>query len=128
MKFDRKGVFITRCRSRARKQGCRACRRITELGVKCEKSLIQRVRSGASIEELKQTIRDHGWYCRKCVRKWKGTAAVSANLRDQFPPGPEGEKLYNRHRYEVAKPEMEKVGYKVTWDEEAGDFTCRLTV
>jgi len=95
MKFDRKQQYVAKVRARARKHGCRKCKRVIELGITGDESLNQMMRRGASIREIKTAIRTRGWYCRKCVRKSKGTTAA-ATLRDQYDmTDPEQEKAYH---------------------------------
>ena len=125
MNFMRRGVWITRCRTRAKRIGCVGCQKTgAELGTKGEMSLTSMQRSGASIADLKAAIRESGWWCRKCVRQHKGTAATTTNLRDQFTPGPSGDLEFQRYRYKTLKDEMTALGYEVTWDEAAGRMRC----
>lgn len=124
MTFDRINEFCARARKRANKKGCTGCSRVAQLGIKTERSLTRMARSGCAIEEIKDAIREHGWYCKKCIRKFQGTSATTTTLRDQFPPGPSGDRVFNRHRYEVGKNSTP--GYILSWDEEKGDYSMVL--
>lgn len=118
MKFDRKQQYVIRTRTRARKQGCKKCHRVIEVGIFGSESLNQMVRRGADLKEIKSMIREKGWYCRKCVRKSKGTAAAATTLRDQFPPTPEGEREFHKHCFKLERDKYVKMGWNVVWHED----------
>jgi hypothetical protein len=62
------------------------CKKVMSYGLylKGEPRLTDMVRSGSSVKELKEAMRERGWYCKKCLHRQEGTAAA-ATLRDQFP-------------------------------------------
>jgi hypothetical protein len=125
MKFDRKMQFVSRVRTRARRRGCQQCHRITEVGIMGPETLNAMMRRGAPVAELKAAIREKGWYCRKCVRKSKGTSAATS-LRDQFPPGPDGTRRFYQHCWDtVDKAKFEERGWGVKWHED-GSYSPTL--
>lgn len=119
MTFDRIQQFVARVRKLAKKRGCRKCKRVVEVGIMGPVSLNHLVRKG-NLQKVKTAIRTHGWYCRRCVRKSKGTAAATT-LRDQFPPTPEGERAYYKHCFELERSRFVKMGWNVKWFED-GSF------
>lgn len=118
MTFDQKVVWVMRVRARARRHGCECGRTGIELGIKSGESLNRMVRRGAHVSELKTAIREHGWWCRRCVRRWKGTAAPTQKYRDRFPPGPEGERLYQYDKFERSVPVLAEKGIVLYWDDD----------
>lgn len=120
MNFDLKNIWVTRCRARAKLIGCAGCQKTdVELGVKNEMSLTKMVRGGSTVAEMKTVIRKSGWWCRKCVRKWKGTAATTTSKRDEFPPGPEGERKFQWWKFKMVEEESRN-NDPVVWDDVAG--------
>lgn len=122
MTFDRKKRMVTVYRARARKLGCKDCLELKEVGLKNKVSLAVMVREGASVFDLKAAMQEDGWYCRKCVRKWNGTAAASTstNLRDRFPVGPKGQRQFMRYRMERCR----EAGQIVEWLEDECEYTA----
>ncbi len=112
--------FVRRARKRARKQGCRKCRRSKEVGLRGTPRLSELSRGGETLSEIKGAIRARGWYCRKCVGKMSGTTAATT-LRDQFPPTPEGQREYFQHCFELERAKFVKMGWNVQWFED-GDY------
>ena len=116
MTFDRIQQFVARARRRAKSKGCQKCKRVVEVGIMGNVSLNHLARKG-NLEEIKTAIRGRGWYCRKCVRKSKGTAAATT-LRDQFPPTAEGEQEFQKRCFELERDKFIKMGWNVQWDED----------
>jgi hypothetical protein len=94
--------FVRRVRKRARRLGCQKCGGYKQVGLRGSPRLSELARDGSGIRRIKSAIRLRGWFCLKCVNKMDGTT-TAATLRDQFPPGPEGNTEYTRHHWKVLK-------------------------
>ena len=116
MTWNRIQQFVARVRRQAKVRGCQKCRRVVEVGIMGDVPL-SHLAKGGDLLKIKAAIREKGWYCRKCVRKSKGTAATTT-LRDQFPPTPEGEREYHKHLFETEREKFVKMGWNVQWDED----------
>ncbi len=117
MTWNRIQQFVVRVRSRAKRQGCRKCKRVVEVGIMGEVPLSHLAKEG-NLRKIKTAIRERGWYCRKCVRKSKGTAATTTTLRDQFPHTPEGEREFHKYCFKLERAKFVKMGWNVQWDED----------
>lgn len=116
MTWNRIQQFVARARRRARMKGCQKCKRVVEVGIMGEVPLSHLAKEG-NLRKVKAAIRERGWYCRKCVRKSKGTAAATT-LRDQFPPTSEGEREFHQHCFELERHKFVRMGWNVLWHED----------
>lgn len=86
MNYDRRRLFVKRCRRVCGKRGCKDCGKVLPKGLflRGDPALNDILRAGRSVRDLKEAMRERGWYCKGCINRQSRVGTAAASIRDQF--------------------------------------------